>query len=262
MQSSPWRRALLINIVLWMLLAPLAVTSWQHAHFQAPPVWPLPDDPVAARKARLINNLLPHIHAANRALIADRQRLQKLQQQLADGKSLRRNDRQWLARQRELYRINEERAEDGAIAELLRRVDIIPSDLALAQAALESAWGQSRFSRQGNNYFGQWCFTDGCGLVPRQRPDGARHEVAVFATPASSVRAYMRNLNSHPRYAMLRRLRAQQRQQGKEPSGYQMAAGLEGYSAIGQQYVRTVRGLIRSNDLSRFTLPAQGSAYH
>ena len=262
MQSSTWRRALLINIVLWMLLAPAFVTTYQHTHRQLPPIWPLPEDPTAARKARLINTLVPHIHSANLALLQDRRRLQSLQVRLADGNELGRRDRQWLARQRERYRINEEHTTGEAINVLRRRIDVIPADLALAQAALESAWGESRFSREGNNFFGQWCFTAGCGLVPLQRPRGARHEVAVFDSPLDSVTAYMRNLNSHPRYALLRQLRQQQRQQGEDPTGYALAAGLEGYSAIGKQYVRTVRGLIRSNDLPRFTLPAQGSSYH
>ena len=69
---------------------------------------------------------------------------------------------------------------------LLNRVDVIPPSLALAQGANESAWGTSRFSKEGNNYFGQWCFKLGCGLVPRQRDSGAQHEVAKFDSPRQS----------------------------------------------------------------------------
>ena len=52
---------------------------------------------------------------------------------------------------------------------LLVRVDVIPPSLVLAQGANESAWGTSRFAKQGNNFFGQWCYSQGCGLVPLQR---------------------------------------------------------------------------------------------
>ncbi|HKJ91279.1 MAG TPA: glucosaminidase domain-containing protein, partial [Oceanipulchritudo sp.] len=45
--------------------------------------------------------------------------------------------------------------------DLRRRVDVIPPSLALAQAALESGWGTSRFAREGNNLFGIWCYTPG-----------------------------------------------------------------------------------------------------
>ena len=63
---------------------------------------------------------------------------------------------------------------------LLHKVGVIPSSLVLAQAANESAWGTSRFAIQGNNLFGQWCFSLGCGLVPNSRPVGANYEVRKF----------------------------------------------------------------------------------
>ena len=44
--------------------------------------------------------------------------------------------------------------EVGDIDTLLKHVDIVPASLVLAQAALESGWGSSRFARRGNNYFG------------------------------------------------------------------------------------------------------------
>ena len=35
-------------------------------------------------------------------------------------------------------------------------MDIIPVSLAIAQAAIESGWGTSRFALEGNALFGQW----------------------------------------------------------------------------------------------------------
>ena len=135
---------------------------------------------------------------------------------------------------------------------MLRRIDIVPADLALAQAALESAWGRSRFAKEGNNYFGHWCFVKGCGLVPQDRPQGARHEVARFSSAAESVRRYMHNLNSHPRYTELRLIREQSRDQNEPFTGSDLAAGLEGYSELGDEYIDMVRGLIRHNRFDRF----------
>ena len=63
---------------------------------------------------------------------------------------------------------------------LLERVDAVALEVALAQSANESAWGQSRFAKQGNNFFGQWCYRKGCGIVPKKRDKGGRHEVAKF----------------------------------------------------------------------------------
>ena len=40
--------------------------------------------------------------------------------------------------------------------EYLEKIDVIPVSLVLAQSAVESAWGSSRFAREGNNIFGEW----------------------------------------------------------------------------------------------------------
>ena len=64
-----------------------------------------------------------------------------------------------------------------------------------------------------------------------------------------SGRSYIHNLNSHPAYEPLRRIRARARAQGAAPSGYAMAAGLENYAAIGQEYVEHIRSVITRNGL-------------
>ena len=135
------------------------------------------------------------------------------------------------------------------IDELLVRVDIIPVSLALAQAANESAWGTSRFAREGNNIFGQWCFDEGCGLVPGQRADDASHEVRSFSSVEASVRAYFRNLNTNPTYEYLRELRAQMRMKGKPLDSRALAQGLLRYSERGHVYISELYDIIRVNDL-------------
>jgi len=130
---------------------------------------------------------------------------------------------------------------------ILDRVDEIPTALVLIQAANESAWGNSRFARQANNYFGQWCFTKGCGLVPLRRNAGAKHEVQYFTSAELSVRAYIHNLNTSPSYKMLRNLRHFLRRQGKPLDAEFLAIGLKDYSERGMDYVRIIQGMIRSN---------------
>ncbi len=134
---------------------------------------------------------------------------------------------------------------------LLRRVDVVPPSLALAQAANESAWGTSRFARKGNNFFGQWCFTKGCGLVPRARDAGKIHEVAAFDTPHESVARYMNNLNSHDAYTPLRQIRSDLRANNESVTGLALAGGLTRYSERGPEYIRELREMIRFNQLAR-----------
>ncbi|WP_325205997.1 glucosaminidase domain-containing protein, partial [Vibrio sp. 03_296] len=57
-----------------------------------------------------------------------------------------------------------EEASEDSINELLVRANVLPEALVMIQAANESAWGTSRFARQANNLFGQWCYTPGCGV--------------------------------------------------------------------------------------------------
>ena len=138
--------------------------------------------------------------------------------------------------------------------QLLLRVDKVPASLALSQAAIESAWGTSRFAVKGNNLFGQWCYKKGCGLVPLRRNAGSNHEVAKFASVANSVNAYMRNINTHRAYADLRANRAQLRQAEQDVTGHLLAENLMFYSELREVYVHEVQAVIRINKLAQYDL--------
>ena len=142
--------------------------------------------------------------------------------------------------------------DDDSWQALLKRVDVIPPSLVLAQAANESAWGTSRFAKSGFNYFGQWCFKKGCGIVPGKRDAGKEHEVAAFSSPRKSVGSYIRNLNSHPAYQSLRSIRIQLRSENKAITGIALAGGLSEYSARGSEYVEELRSIIRYNKLAKY----------
>jgi Bax protein len=130
---------------------------------------------------------------------------------------------------------------------LLLHLDQIPTSMVLAQAAIESAWGTSRFVQIGNNFFGQWCFKKGCGMIPAARSEDAKHEVKNFDSPEESIATYFGNINKHAAYKELRELRAQARKEGKPLSGLELVAGLENYSQRGEDYVEELRSVIRSN---------------
>jgi Bax protein len=135
------------------------------------------------------------------------------------------------------------------LQELMERVDVIPTSLVLAQAANESAWGMSRFAREANNMFGQWCFDSGCGLVPARRGVNATHEVKAFASIEESVNAYFLNLNTNSSYQEMREMRAQMRAQGRPLDSMVLARGLTRYSQRGMAYVSELQDIIRVNRL-------------
>lgn len=210
---------------------------------------------VRAKKAQFFEFIAIGARQQNHYMKQLRQWLQQQQQRQQSGLAIEQAAIDALAKR---YRVSATDAA-GTLEQLLLHIDEIPLSLVLAQAANESAWGTSRFARKANNFFGQWCFSRGCGLVPKQRPDGATYEVKYFATVDESIAAYYLNLNSHPGYQELRRIRRQLRDQQKPIQGTLLAAGLIHYSSRGSAYVEELQAMIRFNDLQKYDVsePAQ-----
>jgi Bax protein len=104
----------------------------------------------------------------------------------------------------------------------------------------------------GNNLFGQWCFDQGCGIVPESRRAGMTHEVARFNSPAESIASYMRNLNTNYAYREFRELRQVMRDESQPLSGIKLAEKLDRYSTRGIAYVQALKSMILINDLRRY----------
>ncbi len=205
---------------------------------------------VDRRKAVFFRMVLPLVLQANEQIRADRARIIDLQAALAAGEALKRDDALWLAGMFDQYGVETEDVQNGDFETLLRRVDIIAPSLALAQAAIESGWGTSRFAREGNALFGQWVYDDDAdGIVPAARPEGMSHRIRAFETPLQSVVAYMRNLNTHRAYRPMRDIRERLRRQGAPINGMTLAEGLESYSEKGREYIDMVRSMINANNL-------------
>lgn len=201
---------------------------------------------VGQRKSLFIRITLPLILRVNDDIVSDRERLRVLINQVGGGNELRSRDRRWIADLAREYRTG---ADD--LGELLTRVDTIPPSLALAQAAIESGWGTSRFARQGNALYGQWSF-DGKGIVPDGRDAGKTHRIKAFPRLLESVAEYARNLNSHAAYRDFRTIRAQFNSGQLRANGDRLAGTLGGYSERGTLYIDELRTIIRVNGLLDF----------
>jgi len=135
--------------------------------------------------------------------------------------------------------------------ELLNKVDVMPPSLALAQAAEESGWATSRFTEEGNAFFGQWDFS-GKGMVPKhQRKELGNYGLARFDSPLASVEGYMLNINTTFAYAKLRTMRAELRNANKPITGLALANTLDKYSERGQAYIDSIQSMIRYNNLQQ-----------
>ena len=207
---------------------------------------------VREKKQTFFKFLNPIVEAENRKIQAQRALLKTIEKRIEQGDKLDYWQSHVLFKLGGYYKVNEELGSTSFFEEMFERVDVIPASLVLAQAANESAWGTSRFAVQGNNLFGQWCFTTGCGLVPAGRDTDARHEVKVFSSVTESVAAYFRHLTTHRQYSSLRLIRLELRFLKLSIDSNYMAWGLEGYSIRGEHYIRELIDMIQHNRLKKY----------
>ena len=204
-------------------------------------------EPLSARKALFLLAVLPQVLRVNERILRHRTAVLELSERRRTGGTFDIAATRWLAKMGELYGVDEP---INNLEEMLRRVDIIPPALALAQAAAESGWGTSRFAVEGRALFGQWTFSDRVrGVIPADRAGTSSHRVRSFNRLIKSVWGYTVNLNSHRAYAGFRKRRAAIRAAGQTPLGADLVALLVAYSQQGQAYVSLLRRLIAQNDL-------------
>jgi len=137
--------------------------------------------------------------------------------------------------------------------EFLLKIDKIPPSLALAQAAIESGWGKSRFVKEANNLFGHWEYSNN-GLAPKSRYEYITidYSIKIFPSLENSIAAYMRNLNRNPAYKAFRKKRFSFHKLHKNFTGIVAATTLENYSQLKEEYVKRVQNLIKSNHWEKF----------
>lgn len=217
--------------------------------------------PVQQKKALFYRLMLPLVTHANHMVMEFRTGLEKAQEELASDDRV---SEQSLALLRRLALLLPGETEEhlaalqqntpelkGMIDGLLYRVDTVPAGLALGQAAYESGYGTSRFAVQGNSLFGQWTY-QGDGIKAKEhRAYKGDYAIKAFDWPFDSVRGYFINLMSHPAYEDFRELRAEMRTRGEPLSSLALADGLLHYSERGQEYVDSLKGMIRHNRLDR-----------
>lgn len=215
----------------------------------------LPDfaaiDQTPERKEQFLAMLRPLVDEKNTKLFQSRERLLKIKAERDSSQTISGVNKRNLEKLREKFHVTYETYPDDAKAVdiLLLRVDSIPSAMVLAQAAVESGWGTSRFAEEAHNLFGHWCYKPGCGIVPSKRSTHAKHEVKKFNNVEESLTAYFNNINTHNAYRPWRQLRAQLRDQPAAFTGHAMVAELGKYSGRGSAYIHELRTVIRSNDL-------------
>ena len=194
------------------------------------------------KKETFIKIVLPLVVAENERILADRKKLKAIlkKKQTSDL------EKQWLRQKLLEYKVKK-----GNMDELVERVDIIPTSIALAQAAKESGWGTSRFALEGNAIFGQWTWSDN-GIAPLEREGNKDHKILKFPILRASVKAYQNNLNTHKSYSNFRNKRMTMREKSKSIKGLELTDTLKNYAQTGSEYTKILNQIIIQNRLTDF----------
>jgi uncharacterized FlgJ-related protein len=117
--------------------------------------------------------------------------------------------------------------------ELLRRVDVVPVRLAVAQAAHVTGWGTSTAAREANALYGR-------------RPQGEDVDERRFDDLSESVADYIAALNTLPDFADFRAARSAARGQARRPIAEELVAHVAPFAsdpAFASSVARMLEGL-------------------
>lgn len=133
------------------------------------------------------------------------------------------------------------------INELLNRMTPPPTSLVLAQAALESGWGSSRFFKEANNVFGIWSFNaDENRIIANRSRDGKPIHLKKYNNLMGSVEDYHILLANSKTYAEFRDCII------RDNNVFELIWHLRLYSERRDQYVIMLRNVIVANKLIRY----------
>ena len=196
------------------------------------------------RKTLFIKIALPIIIKENEKLVIMNKKVRKLANRID---FISRNDAKWLSSKMKEYNLKE-----YSIEKLLHKIDKIPVSLALAQAAIESGWGTSRFAIEGNALFGQYIWDQNKdGIVPENRDLGESYKIKSFNTLSDSVSSYMKNLNTNHHYSEFRLNRYIMRNNNLPLSGVKLSKYLYNYS-VEDDYSEKIKNIIKTNKFEDF----------
>ena len=191
---------------------------------------------VENKKQAFINLMLPSILIAKHQLEQDRLKVLALENKT---EPLSDEEEDYLANLKKDYKCH-------TYKELLLRLKTHPTSIVLAQAAIESGWGTSRFYKEANNVFGVWSYSEN---EPRIKAMEYREGKSVFmkkydALPKSII-SYFKTIARGP-YSEFRAIRE------KISEVSVLISYLEVYSELREEYVKRLGQLIQYNNFEKY----------
>ncbi len=132
-------------------------------------------------------------------------------------------------------------------AEIHQRQQVHPNSIILAQSAIETGWGQSRFFIQGNNAFGIWSYSK---LDDRIETISTRNEVKIYVKKyeniLESTRDYFTTVARSWAFDEFRKKRAE------TDNPYELIWYLNKYSELRNDYVKKLGEVMVQNNLTKY----------
>ena len=126
----------------------------------------------------------------------------------------------------------------------------VPYEMIIGQAALESAWGQSRFAKEANNLFGIRTWNkDTPHLLPQGVEKWPGWGVKSFASKCDSVNYYINLLNNHNAYKEFRKLRQRMLDNNEMLDALQLIKKLDKFSTTKDYDARVARMIFKIRKL-------------
>lgn len=193
--------------------------------------------PVEQRKKKFVDIILPSILIKNFQIQKIREKLLKVSKKLQLNKPLNENEKKFFEELLDTYKAN-------SLKELLTKVNTHPPSLVIAQAAIESGWGTSRFFVLANNVFGVWTFNKNQSLKIKAKNSNVY--LKVYKDILQSVDDYYHSINVSWAYSKFRFVRL------KTNDPLKLSNYLDKYSILRDRYVKRIKRVIKDNHLERF----------
>ena len=191
---------------------------------------------VQNKKQAFINIMLPSILIAKHQLEEDRIKVLALEKK---GQPLSDEEERYLANLKRDYKCHTSK-------ELLSRLKTHPTSIVLAQAAIESGWGTSRFYKEANNVFGIWSYSENeLRIKAMEDREGKSVYVRKYDVLPESIISYFKTIARGP-YSEFRTARE------KISEVSVLISYLEVYSELREEYVKRLDQLIQYNNFEKY----------
>jgi len=192
--------------------------------------------PVPQAKAKFISAVLPSVLVARYQVEERRQKLMLLKEK-----------KKWKKTDSTFYLDLKDRYKATGIDDLAHRMGTLPTSIVLAQAAVESGWGQSRFFLEGSNLFGVWSFNK---YEPRIEAAKTRNKKKIYLRAytdmSESIVHYFEILGKAKPYNSLREVRLST----NDP--FELLPHLANFSERRLAYTDQLKKIIQRNNLTKY----------